>query len=545
MENINNQSLVEEIVQGKDTKINPEFSVLTAEDLANAFEVATQKAVEKNQRTIINQLTKKFEPLDFQSIAYPQTEKLYERLEELTTKLTLPDGSLNKDKDLENERTEWKNLDKQLQRLKVTHKHLIILAIDEVLKTALNNEWGLCRKHNFIYLYNSEYWQEIDKDLFQSFLGEVAEKMGIDKLISKHFQFREHLFKQFIATAYLPSPEPDNSKVFVNLINGTFEITPQDTKLRPFNQTDFITYQLPFEYNPQATAPLFEKYLNQVLPDKDRQKVLAEYIGYLFIKHGSKTLKEEKALILYGTGANGKSVFFEIINALLGMENVSNYSLQALTDDNGYYRAKIANKLVNYASEIGGHKINSEIFKKMTSGEPLEARLPYGEPFQPTQYAKLIFNCNELPKDVEHTNAYFRRFLIIPFDVTIPENEQDKELHIKIIDKELSGVFNWVLEGLNRLLVQKKFTECTAVQQALEKYKLESDSVLMFIDELGYKKSISNEIPLKDLYYEYKSYCFESGYKQCSNRTFSERLKNKGFMVERKNHGRIVNIQKK
>ena len=117
METINNQSLEEGNEQGKDTKINPEFSVLNAETLANAFEVATQKAVEKNQRAIINQLTKKFEPLDFQSIAYPQTEKLYERLEELTTKLTLPDGSLNKDKDLENERTEWKNLNKQLQQL--------------------------------------------------------------------------------------------------------------------------------------------------------------------------------------------------------------------------------------------------------------------------------------------------------------------------------------------------------------------------------------------------------------------------------------------
>jgi putative DNA primase/helicase len=83
-----------------------------------------------------------------------------------------------------------------------------------------------------------------------------------------------------------------------------------------------------------------------------------------------------------------------------------------------------------------------------------------GNHFILKQYAKLIFNCNELPKDVEHTNAYFRRFLIIPFDVTIPPHEQDKNLHTKIIENELSGVFNWVLEGLNRLLEQKRFSEC-------------------------------------------------------------------------------------
>ena len=84
----------------------------------------------------------------------------------------------------------------------------------------------------------------------------------------------------------------------------------------------------------------------------------------------------------------------------------------------------IANKLVNYASEISG-KLETSIFKQLVSGEPVEARLPYGKPFSITGYAKLIFNCNELPKDVEQTRGYFRRFLIIPFEVTIPEAEQD------------------------------------------------------------------------------------------------------------------------
>jgi len=271
--------------------------------------------------------------------------------------------------------------------------------------------------------------------------------MGVAKFSVRFVQFREQRVKQFLAKAYLPTPESNKDTVLINLQNGTFEISPQGTNLRPFDRSDFITYQLPFEYYPQAKAPLFEAYLNRVLPDKERQKVLAEYLGYVFIKHGSNALKEEKALVLYGSGANGKSVFFEIVNSLLGVENVSSFSLQSLTNDNGYFRAKLANKLVNYASEINGN-LEASIFKQLVSGEPVEARLPYGQPFILKQYAKLIFNCNELPKDVEHTNAYFRRFLIIPFDVTIPPQEQDKRLHTKIIEKELSGVFNWVLEGL-------------------------------------------------------------------------------------------------
>ena len=135
--------------------------------------------------------------------------------------------------------------------------------------------------------------------------------------------------------------------------------------------------------------------------------------------------------MLYGGGANGKSVFFEIVTALLGKDNVSNYSLSSLTNVNSYTRAKIEGYLLNYATEING-KLDADIFKQLVSGEAVDARLPYGQPFIMYDYAKLVFNCNQLPKDVEHTDAFYRRFLIIEFDVTIPYHEQDKINFIKI-----------------------------------------------------------------------------------------------------------------
>ncbi|GLB49839.1 DNA primase family protein [Neptunitalea lumnitzerae] len=424
---------------------------------------------------------------------------------------------------------------------KLKRNHLLVLSIEEVFNVAKSNEWGLCKNHDFIYLYNGSYWSEVDKESFQKFLGEASEKMGIEKHTSRHYLFREQLYKQFLGTAYLEPKLALPNEVFINLLNGTFEINNKGTQLRPFNQLDFITYQLPFEYNPTAKAPLFEVYLNRVLPDKERQKVLAEYLGFVFVKHGNNRLKEEKALILYGTGANGKSVFFEVVSALLGSENTSNYSLQSLTNDNGYFRAKLANKLVNYASEING-KLESSIFKQLVSGEPVEARLPYGQPFTLKQYAKLIFNCNELPKDVEHTNAYFRRFLIIPFDVTIPPEEQDKRLHNKIIENELSGVFNWVLDGLHRLLEQKHFTECEAVNIAIEQYKKESDSVKMFLDDFEYKNSVDEYTKMVDLYRQYKSYCFEDGFKPVNKTNFKKRLSGYGVIFHRLNVGNVAYV---
>lgn len=486
-------------------KTNFEFDKygIGVEDIKAETEMLLKKREATPHAEILHHLIEQFEALDFEALANPQNA----------------------------------------ENFKLNTKHFLVISIEKILHLAEKNHWGLCKNHDFIYLYNGTFWAEIDKETFQKFLGEAAEQMGVAKFSARFYQFREQLFKQFLSTAYLPTPESNKDTVLINLKNGTFEISPQGMNLRPFDRSDFITYQLPFDYNPQAKAPIFEAYLNRVLPDKERQKVLAEYLGYVFIKHGGK-LKLEAALILFGTGANGKSVFFEVVNALLGRNNTSSYSLQELTDNTGYYRAMIANKLVNYASEING-KLEADMFKRMVSGEIIPARLPYGNPMQLTQYAKFIFNCNELPKDVEHTNAYFRRWLIIPFDVSIPKSEQDSELHTKIIEKELSGVFNWVLEGLNRLLAQKRFSECEAAQRAIEQYKIESDSVQMFLNEHGYKVSATNEIPLKDIFSDYRNYCIESGFKACSVRTLADRLRNSGYQTERKNYGTGVNAEKK
>lgn len=525
-------------------KINPKFEDLrNPEIIQQHINELTKVCAAVPHNEILTNLIEQVEPLDFQATAFPQIVEILGKIQKLEQIIINPDGSFNTDEKFKNEVNEWKRLHNQLKKLKVTRKHYLILSIDEVLRLAEFNKWGLCKNQDFIYLYNGAFWKELDKETFQKFLGLAAEKMGVEKYEARYFQFRQELFRQFLSDAYLPTPETNTDKVLINLKNGTFEISANGTKLRPFKQSDFITYQLPFDYNPKANAPLFKAYLDKVLPDIERQKVLAEYLGSIFIKHGSNVIKEEKALILYGSGANGKSVFFEIVTSLFGRENVSNYSLQNLTEEKGFYRARIANKLINYASEING-KLEASFFKAMVSGEPVEACLKYGQPFTMENYAKFIFNCNELPKDVEHTNAYFRRFLIIPFDVTIPPQEQDKNLHTKIIKNELSGVFNWVLDGLNRLLKEEHFSECKAAKEALERYKTESDRVKMFIDEYDYKISVSKEMPLQDLYKEYKYYCENFGNRICSQKTFSDRLKNAGFEIIKKNFGRVVNVEK-
>ena len=144
---------------------------------------------------------------------------------------------------------------------KLKANHYLVIPVEQVLSLARKNNWGLCRNHDFIYVYNGEYWSQLAKEELQDFLGEAAEKMGVDAYKARYYQYREHLYRQFLATANLLKPLPSDSTVLVNLKNGTFQITSERRFLRPHNREDFLTYQLPFSYDPEARAPQFQAFL--------------------------------------------------------------------------------------------------------------------------------------------------------------------------------------------------------------------------------------------------------------------------------------------
>lgn len=416
-------------------------------------------------------------------------------------------------------------------------KHILVEIVARVLDAANKRRWGLAKRHDFIYVFTGKHWQQIEKPELKDFLAKAAIQMGYSALESRYFETQDKLLRQFYAEAYLPEPEPDPDKVLVNLQNGTLEITSTGTMLREHRPEDFLTYLLPFDYNPTAQADKFYQYLNYVLPNVGTQNVLSEFIGYCFLPG----LKLEKVLLLYGSGANGKSVFFDVVGSMLGAENFCSYSLGHLNEEHN--RAQIADKLLNYGSEINAGAITKDMFKMLASGEPVQARLKYGNPFQMTRYARLMFNANTLPSDVEQSEAYFRRFIIVPFRIQVPEANQDKNLSKKIISEELPGVFSWVLNGLNRLIKQQNFSRCDEAEIMLKQYKKESDSVAMFLeegDEGKYTPSNIDYVKQDDLYSRYKQFCYDSGFRSVSVRKFKERLERFGFQIDRRNFGRIV-----
>lgn len=415
-------------------------------------------------------------------------------------------------------------------RGQIKQKNYRVAIVEHLLHIAQDRNWDLCKHYDFTYIYNGAFWKQCSKDDVKRFLGEVALKMGIEKYEGKDYEFKDKLHNQFLADAHFAAPIADEEKVLINLQNGTMEFRDNGWQKRNFNADDFLTYQLPFEYNASATCPLFNQYLLKVLPDSSSRMVLQEFAGFIFTN-----LNLEKCLVLVGGGGNGKSVFFNIINSLIGKENILNYRLGDFAKE--YNRAKLTNVLLNYSSEKG-FDLNPDTFKALISGEPLQACLKYGNPFTMDNKVKFIINCNELPRETESTEAYFRRFLIVPFEQTISESEKDIGLAAKIISDELPGVFNWLLEGMVRILQQKKFTECEKSNLALKGFQSQSDNVQLFLDEENLMPDITdNKVSTREIYFEYKNFCDMFGYKAMGCSRFSERLKNKGFMPARLNNG--------
>ena len=290
-------------------------------------------------------------------------------------------------------------------------KHYLFAVVKHLLQTAKERQWNLCKRYDYTYIYNGAYWKQCGKEDVKNFLSDAAVKMGLPDYEAKHYEFAKKLLNQFLSDAHLPNPEPSANKVLINLHNGTFEITPDGWQLRDFSPDDFLTYQLPFNYDEDATCSMFDKFLLRVLPDESSRLVLQEFSGFIFTK-----LNLEKCLVLTGEGGNGKTVFFDVINALIGIENILNYSIGLFKEP--FNRAKLTNVLLNYSDEKG-FDLNPDIFKNLVSGTPLQACEKYCAPFTLRNKVKFIFNCNKLPNETESTEAYYRRFLIVPFDVKI------------------------------------------------------------------------------------------------------------------------------
>lgn len=417
----------------------------------------------------------------------------------------------------------------------INGKDLTTYVAKKILDIAKSNEIYLESEDGRMYVYNNAYWQMVESELLKYFLKESACRLGINELTASSFHFVEKLYQQLILEGFNPMRKNkyETKAVTLNCMNGTYVIEGETRGLKKFTPNDFLKYQLPFNYDSEAKCPMFDKYLDESVPDKESQNLLAEAVSHSFTK-----INTQKFVILYGKGSNGKSVFADIIGALLGKENVSNYPLSDLTSPTSRSLFHLSENLLNFISEIDDITDYS-IFHKLVCKETVPVRRLYQDSWQMHEYASIMGNCNTLPRlrKPELSVAFYRRLSVIEFPKKIVNI--DTELANKIIKNELAGVFNWVLKGLDRLLKQKNFSPCKRSDEILREHRKESDNVALFIEEMNYKKG-SNPILLKNVFESYKQFCEDFGYKPCNNSNLRKRFENLGFFTKRINEGTVI-----
>jgi putative DNA primase/helicase len=264
----------------------------------------------------------------------------------------------------------------------------------------------------------------------------------------------------------------------LNVKNGLLRVA--DRALLSHSPDHLSSVQLPVEYNPKATCPAITKFVSEVFPP-DATLLAWELAGWLMLPSTSI----QKAVLLLGEGANGKSTWLTLLISFLGKGNSSAVSLHKLESDK-FAAARLIGKLANICPDLPSeHLAGTSVFKAITGGDPVPAEYKFKDSFDFTPYARLVFSANHPPRSADASHAFFRRWVVIPFDRTFSPKQQVPRA---ILDArlsapaELSGLLNLSLDALARLERQRGFSEPNSIRRAWGEFHAATDPLAVWIE---------------------------------------------------------------
>jgi len=284
--------------------------------------------------------------------------------------------------------------------------------------------------------------------------------------------------------------------------------------------------QAPVEYDPEATAPTWDAFLEKILPNPEDRGFIQRAVGYSL----TGNTKEQGVFLLYGNGANGKSTFIETIMSLLGdyaaQTDFSTFTVRKSETVRNDLAALKDARFVSASETKQGKYLDEVVIKQSTGGEKITCRFLYGEYFsyRPKFKVWLSFNHKPIVRGADH--GIWRRLKLVPFTVQIPDEEQDKDLTVTL-SQELPGILNWALEGCREWL-QNGLKEPESIRQATADYREEMDTVEGFLRERC-QHDTTQKVFHKDLYEDYRFWAEDNGEPAITNRELSAILKEKGY----------------
>lgn len=379
----------------------------------------------------------------------------------------------------------------------------------EKLATYLRDNEKIIKINDELHIYKNNYYCSDTKEIEKTMLKYINNSTNSTR--TEVLRYLDLLCK----SAKMTNPK------YITLENGIFDL--ESKKLLEFNSSYIIKNKISWSYNPNAYNETMDKTLNKICcKDKQLRLLIEEMIGYTLFRRNELG----KAFILTGGGSNGKSTLLEVLNELLGEENIASVSLEELN-----YRFKtfqLEGKLANIGDDISNKYIeDNSTFKKLVTGEKVNVERKGKDPFDFKNYSKLIFSANELPRINDLSGGLKRRLIFIPFNATF--SKKDKDYDPFILDKLTSHeameyLLKLALQGLNRVLINHSFTHAEVCNQVWEEYEAINNPVVGFLED----NDIENE-PVKEVYLRYSAWCSENGLKSVSKPVFGREVKKQGY----------------
>lgn len=383
---------------------------------------------------------------------------------------------------------------------------------------------GLVYLHNSFLAYAGGYWRGQD------------DRSDVQRAIAKFFgsnatsaKVRE-LFGMLKLFCVVKDSDFKPNHNFVCFKNGALDMTTY--QLVRHDPAMHLRSGRNVDWDPDAQAPVFEKFLIDVFRDDDDrdQKIqfVCEWMGLCLIPDTSF----EKFVVCVGDGGNGKSVLLKLMSEMLGQENVYSAPIQRL--GNRRALAELEGKLLLLSSEINENTVMDDgILKQIVSGDMVEAERKYEHPFSFTPSARIMLATNHLPKLRDVTHAFFRRLVMIRFNRNFTADEMDMHLPAKL-SSELSGIFAVAVRGLRSLRERQRFDVPASSIAASVQYCEDSDYIKMFAEEAVERCGEKGMRPAA-LYKLYSSWANAYGIKMENNIVLGKRLRQLGFEKKRSN----------
>jgi putative DNA primase/helicase len=417
-----------------------------------------------------------------------------------------------------------KNLERGVEAAKISSNAIAVELLHEI---------KLVTTRQGMYMFNGKYYEQCDDFQLARYIHARYADFGQAK--------RDEIIEFMKLKTYIPSEDINSDWRKITVRNGVLNLLTGE--LSDFDSSYISTRYVDVEFIPSCVkSDRIENFINSLAgyskgkPDDDqtiaieKRTKLYEFIGYCLVSRN----KFQKIFFLLGPGATGKSTFCELLRRFFGPHNCAALSMQDL--ESTFMPAQLKDKMVNIGDDISMNTyLDGAAIKILCGTLPIMVQQKYERPYELVNEAKFIFSCNKMPLFKDKTDGLYRRLEILEITNRIAVDKRNTNLIEEFTHEDFQYLLWQAFLAINNALQNDRLTESICCQEALEKFKTQSSTLLTFLkesktnnmaltpEELGCAEDFIGH-SLTKKYADYQSWCINSGKSRQSIETFVENV---------------------